>query len=378
VTQTLAAGGLRPASGFTGDFNGDGLTDLVVGNTGDGHLALLLGGSDGLSLAQTLVNPGVPEPTGLSFAGVSDGVLSFYASTAGHEAAVALAFNLSGVSGPAGGPPPVEVTPGLGASPGEVLAQAAGGSIQQVAQLLSLSGSALDLAATLLTVSAVPGDAAGEFGAGLVATVSSPGLGQGLGPTPESHGSGGSGAEPQEETKRGAGPSPGAAEVLPAWVRISIGLEWTWEQTRAAVLGLERKSPAESPKRSKPAEVSPGAGRPVPAPSGAPAVGRMAAPGPVDASQVHDAAVADLVAEGQREKSSASLGPAGLGELAQAHHPAAIGGLVAAVVSATTAGVVWRLRANRLPRSNGAGLRSGACRNPRSGGSSARSKARSS
>ena len=51
-----------PTSGFAGDFTGNGLTDLVVGNNADGHLALLLGGSDGLSLSQTLVSA-VPHPT---------------------------------------------------------------------------------------------------------------------------------------------------------------------------------------------------------------------------------------------------------------------------------------------------------------------------
>jgi hypothetical protein len=76
VTQTFAAGGQRPTTGFAGDFLGNGFTDLVVGNTGDGHLALLLGGSGGLSLAQTLASPAAPEPTDLSFAGVSDGVLT--------------------------------------------------------------------------------------------------------------------------------------------------------------------------------------------------------------------------------------------------------------------------------------------------------------
>ena len=36
----------------------------------------------------------MPNPTALSFGGVSDGLLSFYVSTAGHEAATNLTFNL--------------------------------------------------------------------------------------------------------------------------------------------------------------------------------------------------------------------------------------------------------------------------------------------
>src|SRR5262249_8598671 len=53
VFQTFPTGGNAPTSGFAGDFTGDGYTDLVVGNNGDGHVALLLGGAGGLSLAQT-------------------------------------------------------------------------------------------------------------------------------------------------------------------------------------------------------------------------------------------------------------------------------------------------------------------------------------
>ena len=94
VTQSFPTGGDSPTTGFAGDFTGNGFTDLVVGNNGDGHLALLLGGSGGLSLSQTLISAEAPNPTGLSFAGVSDGLLSFYVSTAGREAAMNLAFNL--------------------------------------------------------------------------------------------------------------------------------------------------------------------------------------------------------------------------------------------------------------------------------------------
>src|SRR5262249_46793779 len=36
--QTVPAGGLDPTTGFAGDFTGNGFTDLVVGDTADGHL----------------------------------------------------------------------------------------------------------------------------------------------------------------------------------------------------------------------------------------------------------------------------------------------------------------------------------------------------
>ena len=94
MTQSFPTGGDSPTSGFAGDFTGNGFTDLVVGNNGDGQLALLTGGPGGLSLSQTLSSAEAPNPTALSFAGVSDGLLSFYVSTAGHEAATNLAFNL--------------------------------------------------------------------------------------------------------------------------------------------------------------------------------------------------------------------------------------------------------------------------------------------
>ena len=62
VIQTIAAGGLRPVSGFAGDFIGNGFTDLVVGNNGDGRFALFTGGPGGLSLEPDHHQRGGPEP----------------------------------------------------------------------------------------------------------------------------------------------------------------------------------------------------------------------------------------------------------------------------------------------------------------------------
>ena len=95
MIQSFPTGGDSPTTGFAGDFTGNGLTDLVVGNNGDGHLALLLGGSDGLSLSQTMTNGEAPNPTGLSFAGVSDGgaqLLRQHGRPRGGD--VSLTFNL--------------------------------------------------------------------------------------------------------------------------------------------------------------------------------------------------------------------------------------------------------------------------------------------
>ena len=157
VTQTIPTGGVLPTSGFARDFNGNGFTDLVVGNTADGRIALFTGGAGGLNLSQSTTSAEVPSPTSLSFAGVSGGVLSFYAATAGREAASLLAFNLNqqqesgyrrpfrsdagrddgavrgrgagvghGRRVPAGGP--VAVVLGLGTGPGDHAADGLGGA----------------------------------------------------------------------------------------------------------------------------------------------------------------------------------------------------------------------------------------------------------
>src|SRR4029077_6136407 len=119
----------RSTTGFAGDFTGNGFTDLVVGNNGDGHLALLLGGASGLSLSQTLTSAEAPNPTSLSFAGVSDGLLSFYVSTAGREAALNLAFDLNGGPGSEPGLTTVAVAPSGESSLAAVLSQATSGSV---------------------------------------------------------------------------------------------------------------------------------------------------------------------------------------------------------------------------------------------------------
>ena len=364
-TETFSTGGDRPTTGFAGDFRSNGFTDLVVGNNGDGHLALLLGGADGLSLSQTLVSAEAPTPTGLSFAGVSRGVLSFYVSTAGHEAALELAFDLGESAGSEAGVPPVVVTPGSVPSPTAVLSQAASGSVQQVAQFMGLSGSSVDLAATLLTVSVVPGHSEAALAA------SSTGLGQGLGPTKGNDGAGGSGDEPSAQAEGSETGRPTAVETLPPWQRLSIGLERAWEKARSSILELESQSlgeegltPAASP------AVRPRAEQPVPraaaprsadsfnpaSPSDSTSADPIAPAGESsnrsreDTSRVLDAALEDLAA--QREANGPSLRwDWGLGhELARAGHAATARALVAVVVSASAVGTAWTFGARRVGR----------------------------
>ena len=69
--QRFATGGDLPVTGFAGNFGGTGFTDLVVGNNGDGHLALARARKEGLSLSQSFRSPALPNPTAISFGGVS-------------------------------------------------------------------------------------------------------------------------------------------------------------------------------------------------------------------------------------------------------------------------------------------------------------------
>jgi hypothetical protein len=262
VTQSFPTGGDSPTSGFAGDFTGDGFDDLVVGNNADGRLALLMGGSDGLSLSQTLYSPEAPAPTGLSFAGVSDGLLSFYVSTAGREAAMNLTFDVDAGPGGADGPFLLGATLSGGSSLEGVLSQATSGSVQQVSQLLTISGTTLDLAATLLTVSVLPGTFEGDSGGGAFATLGSTGFGQPAGPVKPDGDSG----DPGEEAAPGEVGTPALINRLPAWEGLSIGLERAWEKVRAAVLERESGAPAAGGGNGSAPPASPSSSRP-PAPA---------------------------------------------------------------------------------------------------------------
>jgi hypothetical protein len=240
IIQSFPTGGDSPTTGFAGDFNGNGFTDLVVGNNGDGHLALLLGGSGGLSLSQTFSNPAAPNPTSLSFAGLENGILNFYVSTAGREAAFEMAFNLEG-----------EAAVGPGSAPSLGPSAAPGLTIVQVSQVGGSSGSTLELIATLITLTVLPENLESELesaggGTALLASFSpgaSIGSGQSLvafsGKTSEADlrsqdGSTGPGA---------VGPANAAIERLAPWAQFAIGLDDAWQELRARVVGSERDAP---------------------------------------------------------------------------------------------------------------------------------------
>jgi hypothetical protein len=356
-SQTFPTGGDSPTTGFA--FTNNGFTDLVVGNNADGQLSLLTGGPAGLSLSQTLSSAETPNPTGLSFGGVSDGLLSFYVSTAGHEAAMNLAFDLSagpgGLEGPEGGGGLTggSVTPSEGSEAG-VLSQATSGSVQQQAQLLSLSGTTLDLAATLLTVSVVEIEAGG----GSSSTSGSGGPGQG------SRQANGDPDDSTDEPIEEEG-SPTNVEQATAWERLAIALERSWERARAALLELDGRSPSAEGRKATdpPAESRQSAPAPAQpatkdrtgaqaqsatapeAESAAPLlpVGASSGRRPEDLRRAVDAALGDLGADGEAEGPLIRREYGFRDELAEVQSTDRPRTLVVAVASAAVAGAGWNL-----------------------------------
>ncbi len=130
TTQTISSGGLDPVTAFA--FNsGGGFESLVVGNNGDGVLALLQGGADGLTLTSTLRASDVPSPTALAFSALTGGQVEFFAATAGREDAISIEMSL-GV---------------------ETIAAPTPTATNTLAQLVPLSESSLALVGTLLPLS---------------------------------------------------------------------------------------------------------------------------------------------------------------------------------------------------------------------------------
>ena len=69
VYSTLASGGLDPTTAFASRPR-NGFEDLVVGNSGDGELALFEGGEDGLDLVSVESEPNLPDPTDTGVLGI--------------------------------------------------------------------------------------------------------------------------------------------------------------------------------------------------------------------------------------------------------------------------------------------------------------------
>ena len=95
VTSTISSGGTEPDAAFSFS-SGSGFDNLVVGNGGDGVLALFEGSEQGLTLTSSETNPDLPSPTALAFSGLTGGQIQFYAATAGREAATLVDLSLGG------------------------------------------------------------------------------------------------------------------------------------------------------------------------------------------------------------------------------------------------------------------------------------------
>jgi hypothetical protein len=245
VVSTLASGGVDPTTAF--DFaGGNGFEDLVVGNSGDGSLALFEGGPEGLSLASVESEPNLPEPTALAFSALPGGTVQFYAATAGRESAELVALSLS--------IPSETVTSLSGSVPAST-----------TVQLVALQETSLPLVATVLTLTlAVSGEEPGAVPAesealGVVATVAGAGTSAGQGPISTARGVSATTGETEGSDEAGP-PTAAVLAALAAWERFVLGLD-------AALEELDREDaggitgPSEPADRPQP---SPGIGAPSP------------------------------------------------------------------------------------------------------------------
>ena len=206
VTSTISSGGIDPVAALMFP-SGNGFDNLIVGNNGDGRLALFLGGLDGLNLAESMVDPEVAHPTALALDVLTGNLLQFYAGTEGVEAATLLAFNLGGVVAP--------VTP----------------PVQQVAQLQPLSESSLALIATLLSVTTetTPGESEATNGEVAVPTSALPN--QSAAPVTVGGGTGND-ANTGDQEEGVAAPVVPATAVLTPLARFVSGLDEAFEKVR--------------------------------------------------------------------------------------------------------------------------------------------------
>jgi hypothetical protein len=298
VTSTLGSGGVDPTTAFA-FAGGSGFEDLVVGNSGDGVLALFEGGPSGLGLMSAETEPNLPEPTALALAALSGGQVQFYAATAGREAAELVALSL-GIQTEANAP--------LAAPP----------AVETVVQLVPLHEASLPLVATVLTLTIsvsneepALGPAEAE-GTGVAAFLPGAGIALGQGPAGQSRSGGSTADEPAKADEAGANLAPTAPAAISVWERTVLGLDEALERYRrenpgglsgagsgsARPAGDRPESPA-SP--SAPAQGVPASQRSAPdrLPSGGAGDGHVE-PSPMARAEVIDAAIGSLWGEGAR------------------------------------------------------------------------------
>jgi len=241
VFDSFSTGGIEPVAAIAVTFSGEAQESLVVANEGDG-LFTLLGGTDGLDLEQTQSKSYLPEPTALDLASLSGNEVSFYATTAGVEAAFTLNFILPGFS--------ASVSPVPGSS--SAIAEAP-------AQLLALSETSLALVGTLLvtmlnapvvTVLNTPTSATLPVATGNLVEVNTtfaalaPSQGQGLFSQFTSREGAGDGEPVESEPEAPRGQAPAA----PPWMRSVLALDDLFKEIRQenqdALFGKDEGEPA--------------------------------------------------------------------------------------------------------------------------------------
>jgi hypothetical protein len=110
----IASGGDRPVAAAAGDFNHDGLSDLVVVHNGDGVLSLLLGDPDGPALREAFTPPGLEHPTAVELSPLAGDAPTFYVTQEGEEQATPFVLTFFGIpvpGGPGAPPPPAVPSP---------------------------------------------------------------------------------------------------------------------------------------------------------------------------------------------------------------------------------------------------------------------------
>ncbi len=212
----------------------------MVGNGGDGVLALFEGSDQGLTLTSSAINPDLPSPSDLVYAGLAGGDVQFYAASSGREAAALVALSLGGEIAPI--TPPPSPTP-------------------TVAQLVPLQESSLALVGTFL-VTTLPSSAI-ELSLGPAETEVAPtvslstagpaGLGQG--PVAPGPGQGtGPGDEPAAQPEPAAA-QPGAEPAAATWQQRVL-------ETDEALERFDREHPdLFQPRREEGSEANPSQGQ---------------------------------------------------------------------------------------------------------------------
>jgi hypothetical protein len=252
VTSTMSSGGVDPSVAFAFSTL-SGFDNLVVGNTGDGVLALFQGTSKGLTLESALNVPGLQDAAAFLVSRVSSHEVQFYVLLKSQLQAptategpffVVLSNSVPGV-------PPILLPGSITSPPGQFAPSSQGSS--GVAQLVPLQESSLALIGTLLPLNA---DAissaplpAGETQAvsALLSPASGPvSIGQSLLGREDRFELASAGNEVQRLTPVDHAPEPGNPSAA-AWQRYTLGTGDALEQFDREHPDLYRRSSDDAP-----------------------------------------------------------------------------------------------------------------------------------